>query len=206
MSTNDDLEPQQERRVLDAGALRALGHPLRVKIYEAVSQRGPQTASTLAALLDESSGATSYHLRALARHGLIIEDTEQPSGRERWWTRTPGGVIVSDQAVKGSPAGEAAMQLAVAELLRHRHDEAMQFFTTRIDREPSEWRDASIATTSGVAMTAAQTKDLTDKIQAVIDQAADAYRGQTGDGVRHVSVRADVFPLTEHDTSKEQTP
>lgn len=206
MSTNDELEPQRKHRVLDAGALRALGHPLRVKIYEALSQRGPQTASTLAAVLEESSGATSYHLRTLARHGLIQEDAEKPSGRERWWKRTPGGVTVSDEAVKGSPAGEAAMQLAVAELLRHRYDEAMQFFTTRIDREPSDWRDASIATTSGVPMTAAQTKDLTDKIQSVIDAAADAYRGQTGDDVRHVSVRADIFPLTQHDTSKEQAP
>lgn len=206
MSTNDEPGPQRKHRVLDAGALRALGHPLRVKIYEALSQRGPQTASTLAAALDESSGATSYHLRTLARHGLIQEDTEQPSRRERWWRRTPGGVTVSDEAVKGSPAGEAAMQLAVAELLRHRYDEAMQFFTTRIDREPTEWRDASIATTSGVPMTAAQAKDLTEKLQAVIDAAADTYREQVGDGVRHVTVRADVFPLAEHNTSKERTP
>ena len=33
-------------RVLDSGALRALAHPLRVKIYDILSQYGPQTASS----------------------------------------------------------------------------------------------------------------------------------------------------------------
>ena len=56
-----------EDRVLDSGALRALAHPLRVKIYDILSQYGPQTASSLAERLGESSGATSYHLRALAK-------------------------------------------------------------------------------------------------------------------------------------------
>ena len=33
-----------EDRVLDSGALRALAHPLRVRIYDILSQYGPQTA------------------------------------------------------------------------------------------------------------------------------------------------------------------
>ena len=60
-----------EDRVLDTGALRALAHPLRVQIYDILSQYGPQTASSLAERLGESSGSTSYHLRALAKHDLI---------------------------------------------------------------------------------------------------------------------------------------
>lgn len=191
-------------RALDAGALRALGHPLRVKIYEAVSQCGSQTASTLAAQLHESTGATSYHLRVLARHGLIVEDPDQPSGRECWWMRAPRGVCGPDQEAPDSPAGETAMQVAVAELLRHRFDEATQYFTTRVEQEPSAWRDASGSTAVGVPMTAAQTKELTDRIQAVIDEAAAAYRGQTGDGVRHVNVHVDIFPLEAHHTRQEQ--
>ena len=39
--------------------------------------------------LGESSGATSYHLRALAAAGLIIEDLDRRKGRERWWKRDP---------------------------------------------------------------------------------------------------------------------
>ncbi|WP_404472466.1 ArsR/SmtB family transcription factor [Microbacterium aerolatum] len=193
-----------DRRVLDAGALRALSHPLRVRIFDILAQEGPQTASTLAEILGESSGATSYHLRALARHELIREVEGERSGRERWWERPPGGIVYDSKAVQGSPAGEAALQVAVAEVHRRRHEELMEFFSGRIDREPGEWVDASTSMTSGISMTAEQTTDLIRRIEAVIDEAADAYRGQKGEGVRRVSVRADVFPLKSM-TSKKET-
>ena len=42
----------------------------------------PATASMLARELGESSGATSYHLRALAAAGLIIEDLDRALSAE----------------------------------------------------------------------------------------------------------------------------
>ena len=71
-----------EDRVLDSGALRALAHPLRVQIYDILSQYGPQTASSLAERLGESTGSTSYHLRALAKQDLIRE-AHRPRHRPR---------------------------------------------------------------------------------------------------------------------------
>lgn len=189
------------RRVLDVGALRALGHPLRVKMFDILSQEGPQTASTLAEMLGESSGATSYHLRALARHHLIRELPEKQNGRERWWERwwerPPGGIIYDPHVVEGSPAGKAALQIAVAEVHRKRHDELMEYFGRRVDLEPREWADASSSMTSSISLTAAQTSELIAQIEAVIDAAADKYRGQEGEGVRRVSVRSDVFVLPQ---------
>ncbi|WP_300267827.1 helix-turn-helix domain-containing protein [Microbacterium sp.] len=184
-----------ERRVLDAGALRALSHPLRVRIFDILAQEGPQTASTLAEILGESSGATSYHLRSLATHELIREAKSNKGGRERWWERPEGGIVYDSRAVEGSPAGEAALQVAVAEVHRRRHDELMEFFTSRIDKESVEWADASTSMTSGISMTAEQTVELTKKIEAIIDEASEKYRDQKGEGVRRVSVRADIFPL-----------
>ena len=196
-------ERHGDRRVLDAGALRALSHPLRVRIFDILAQEGPQTASTLAEILGESSGATSYHLRALARHSLIREREGEHGGRERWWERPEGGIVYDSRAVQGSPAGEAALQVAVAEAMRRRHDELMEFFGGGIDKEPAEWIDASASITSGISMTAAQTTDLIRKIEAVIDEAANTYRGQKGEGVRRVSVRSDIFPLRHLSSKKE---
>ena len=87
-------EPRSER-ILDAGALRALAHPLRVRLYDILSQYGPQTASSLAELTGESTGATSYHLRALARHDLIREVEGRGTARERWWERPAGRVTLT---------------------------------------------------------------------------------------------------------------
>ncbi|WP_298942311.1 helix-turn-helix domain-containing protein [uncultured Microbacterium sp.] len=58
MPADHDPTPVQ---ILDAGALRALAHPIRVRIFDILSQYGPQTASSLAERLHESSGSTSYH-------------------------------------------------------------------------------------------------------------------------------------------------
>jgi len=203
MSENEKVPEYRERRVLDAGALRALSHPLRVKIFDILAQEGPQTASTLAEILNESSGATSYHLRALARHDLIKEVAGKRSGRERWWERPHGGIVYDSRAVKGSPAGKAALQVAVAEVHRRRHEELMEYFTSRIDHEPAEWVDVSDSTTSSMNLTAEQTGELIRKIGAVIEEAAEKYRDQKGEGVRRISVRSDVFPLASRTTRKE---
>src|SRR5688572_10834361 len=70
---------------LDLESLKGLAHPLRVKILDLLSTYGPATATGLAERLGESSGATSYHLRQLARHGFVREVEGRGTGRERWW-------------------------------------------------------------------------------------------------------------------------
>src|SRR5829696_3333495 len=77
-------------------AMWAMTHPIRFRIYEQLRD-GPATASQLARLLGESSGTTSYHLRMLARAGVIEEDVSLGTRRERWWRR-PGLRIVPTDA------------------------------------------------------------------------------------------------------------
>ncbi len=71
--------------MLTPKALRGLTHPLRLRLLQLLQQEGPATASSLAALIEQSSGVASYHLRVLAEHGFIVEDTERGTGRDRWW-------------------------------------------------------------------------------------------------------------------------
>lgn len=73
------------REISDVEELRTLAHPLRQRILRQLGRHGPATASILGKALGESSGATSYHLRMLARHGFIEEVPERAHGRERWW-------------------------------------------------------------------------------------------------------------------------
>ena len=76
------------------------------RIYDILSQYGPQTASSLAERLGESSGSTSYHLRALAKQDLIREATDRGTGRERWWERPIGGVsFANPDAMATRPGG-----------------------------------------------------------------------------------------------------
>ena len=71
---------------LDAQSLRGLAHPLRVRLLGLLRMDGPATASGLAAVVGESSGVTSYHLRQLAAYGFVVEDDAPHASRKaRWW-------------------------------------------------------------------------------------------------------------------------
>src|SRR4051794_39958954 len=75
------------RKELDAASLKALAHPLRVQILRLLELREQMSVTSLAVELGETTGAISYHLRQLARHGLVEEGqvddgaAEEPDGR-----------------------------------------------------------------------------------------------------------------------------
>jgi DNA-binding transcriptional ArsR family regulator len=193
------------RRMLDAGALRALAHPLRVEIFDILSQYGPQTASSLAARTGESSGATSYHLRALARENLIREVEGRGSGRERWWERPAGGVEMTNPDAMRTPSGRAATQVVTTEFLNRRHHQLLQYLAASM-QAPDGNRDEAMITAATAHMTPAQTAELMERLQSVITEATERYRGQTGADVRPVSIRADIFPLPDAATATAPHP
>jgi hypothetical protein len=190
-------ERHHQDRVLDSGALRALAHPLRVKIYDILSQYGPQTASSLAERLGESSGSTSYHLRALAKQDLIREADDRGTGRERWWERPVGGVSFANPDAMTTPAGRAATQVVMNEFLRNRNDQLLDFVNRGIGGEDEMWQEGTLISTATARLTPEQSKDLALKIMALIDETVDNYRNQTGENVRPVTIRADLFPLPQ---------
>ena len=80
----DWFDPGQDH-LLTPKTLRGLVHPIRLRLLDLLQADGPATATGLGKRIDESSGVTSYHLRVLAEHGFVVEDTERGTGRDRWW-------------------------------------------------------------------------------------------------------------------------
>jgi DNA-binding MarR family transcriptional regulator len=77
------------RTITSAAELKAMTHPLRQRIARHLSTHGPATSTTLAQVLGENTGTTSYHLRQLERFGFVEEIPERSAGRERWWRAVP---------------------------------------------------------------------------------------------------------------------
>lgn len=77
--------PISRKIVEDLETLKAVSHPLRLRLLGRLRSAGPATASELGRALGESSGSTSYHLRQLERFGFVGDDDHQPSGRQRRW-------------------------------------------------------------------------------------------------------------------------
>ncbi|MDQ3102980.1 MAG: helix-turn-helix domain-containing protein [Actinomycetota bacterium] len=128
-------------RSLGARQVRALAHPLRMRMLDSLRD-GPATASMLARDLGESSGATSYHLRALEAAELLIEDLSRRKGRERWWMRNPerSGLISS------VPADDAEYGAALAQLesvILSRDEEALDRYLSARELYSEEWQESS---------------------------------------------------------------
>ncbi|WP_087886754.1 ArsR/SmtB family transcription factor [Streptomyces alboflavus] len=93
------LDPERE-----PAAIKALTHPLRVRLLGLLRMDGPATASELAARTGESSASTSYHLRVLAKYAFVAE-AEHRDGRERRWRAVHAVTTWDHAAMEASPVG-----------------------------------------------------------------------------------------------------
>ncbi|WP_406383935.1 helix-turn-helix domain-containing protein [Streptomyces sp. NBC_01618] len=112
----------EQRRVLDpeqdAAALKALTHPLRIRLLGLLRQDGPATASELAVRTGESSASTSYHLRVLAKYAFVAE-AEHRDGRERRWQAVHSVTSWSNKAMEDSPGSRAYVSLSRRAQIQH---------------------------------------------------------------------------------------
>ena len=83
----DGPRPRDDRLHLDLTdpkAMRALAHPLRWALLEALGHAGTLTATQASEMLGESPANCAFHLRTLAKYGFV-EEAGGGKGRERPW-------------------------------------------------------------------------------------------------------------------------
>jgi DNA-binding transcriptional ArsR family regulator len=108
--------PEVERVELsDPRAIRALAHPARLLVIDALYDQGIElTATQAAALAGITPSAMSYHLRALERFGIARRAAEGGDARERPWVRAGRTLAIRPTAVAPSTAGVAATSAVLA--------------------------------------------------------------------------------------------
>lgn len=191
--------PKADRaeRVVDLESLKALAHPLRVSIIDVLSTYGEFTASGLAERLGESSGATSYHLRQLEKHGFVREVPGKGVGRERWWERAPGGITLASKEFNESEAGRQASRLVVNEWTSNRERILRDFVERGLDELSDEWVEASIVSLTNVVVTAAQLAEFTERYKEMAARFAEENRGKKMPGARPVHLQFHGFPVLD---------
>jgi helix-turn-helix protein len=88
----DGPRPRDDRLQLDLTdpkAMRALAHPLRWALLEALGHAGTLTATQASEMLGESPANCAFHLRTLAKYGFV-EEAGGGKGRERPWRQAYG--------------------------------------------------------------------------------------------------------------------
>ncbi|MCU1527610.1 MAG: hypothetical protein JWP75_1373 [Frondihabitans sp.] len=193
---SDEPRTPGTRRTLDQSALRALAHPLRVELYETLSALGSSTASALAERLGESSGSTSYHLRQLARHGLVREVEGKGSGRERWWEVEPGGFTV-EAFDHEQESGRVAAQMVVRQLERNRAA-LLEDLHARPDEIGPEWHQGTMLATINVTATPAELIALREAFDEFSAKYIDPLRNRelTTDS-RRAQIHFNAFPILD---------
>jgi DNA-binding transcriptional ArsR family regulator len=166
-------DPQQDRQVTDPADLKAVAHPLRVRMLALLRRHGPATATELAQQLDTESGSTSYHLRILARHGFVAEAAADPQRRrhprERRWAAVHRTTGWSNTQLAATDAGREA-----AAMMRRRQVEVLigdvERFEAELDRLSPAWVEAAGIGDLQVRLTEASLTALWDRFYAHLDE------------------------------------
>ena len=169
-------------------SIRALAHPARLAIIDALATGEELTATQCAELTGLSPSATAYHLKLLERYGLAETAPPRPDRRERPW-RATGRQIQADLDIS-APAGASAAAAVVAAHIDMTRAIAVEF-TAAGHAEPQQWRDAAMLTNADLWLTAEEFQRVGRELKAVIAP----YRRRTRPaGSRQVRVMIGAVP------------
>ncbi|SCE82529.1 helix-turn-helix domain-containing protein [Micromonospora mirobrigensis] len=186
---------QRRMRISDPQVMRALAHPARLSIMEHLSTlEGGATATECAELVGLSPSATSYHLRALARFGLVEQAPSRGDARERVW-RTFSQSWMVDAGRDAGPEARAA-EATLVEAHTARDAERTRDWLRRAGDEPPEWYAATLSNDTLLLVTAEELAELNERVMELLAP----YRQRTRQadppaGARTVAAHYKVVPL-----------
>jgi DNA-binding transcriptional ArsR family regulator len=192
MSASYDQERSPEDappyRFENPRSIRALAHPARLAIIDALATGEELTATQCAELTGLSPSATAYHLKLLEQYGLAEAAAPRPDRRERPW-RATGRQIQTDLDIS-APAGASAAAAVVAAHIDMTRAIAVEF-TAAGHAEPEQWRDAAVLNNADLWLTVEEFQRVGKDLGAVIAP----YRRRTRPaGSRQVRVMNVVVP------------
>jgi predicted ArsR family transcriptional regulator len=110
-------------------------HPVREALLELIGREGIVTATVAARELGGSTGLYSFHLRQLARFG-IIEEAPSAGGRVRPWRLARAGAVPSPDQAASRPVSDAEL----SEVARGLEDESYRRWLDQLHTVPAVWR------------------------------------------------------------------
>jgi len=157
-------KPADLPEVSDVRTLRALTHPVRIALLEALTIAGPATATELAELIGETPTTCSFHLRQLAKYGYI-EEAGGGKGRQRPWRPSAVGMRLSDT---DDDPGATMAAAALLEMLRSRQLKRAATWKQAKSSYPKKWREAASDSQFLAYLTAPELKRLNDDIVELV--------------------------------------
>lgn len=173
--------------------MRAMAHPLRVALLEAMRRDGEITATRAAELLGESPGNMSWHLQTLAKYGFVEEAGEGRGRRRPWRLTSESRTFESD--LTDDPETAAAGEALERVFLARSYDHIREWWSRRLTY-PVKWRRSAFLTDSVKYLTAEELHAVMEEITAIYDRFADRdVKEKRPAGARPVHLQALGHPL-----------
>ena len=185
-------DSRQSLELTDPRALRAVAHPLRLQLIGLLRDQGPLTATQAGQRLGESAQSCWFHLRQLAKYGLV-EEAGGGRGRERPWRAT--AMTTTLPKVADTPEMAAATELLMTVLAERYFEDLMRWLSARAG-EPAEWQQAAVFGDSLLYVTAEELTTLKRDLYALIDRYQERVpdRALRPPGARPVTFQHFAFP------------
>jgi DNA-binding transcriptional ArsR family regulator len=186
--------PKENRATIsEPEALAALTHPVRLDLLTHLMAAGPATASQCARAVGDTPSNCSYHLRVLAKHGLVGAG-ESTDGRERPWRALVTGFSVDGvQDEPGTPTAKGAAALLALSVQRDQR--LVRDYLARRDQVPRRWRQADGYSTYTLRLTPAELTALGEALDGLIRPYLAATREDPPRGADLVHCGLHAFPL-----------
>ncbi|MGH7691207.1 MAG: helix-turn-helix domain-containing protein [Candidatus Dormibacteria bacterium] len=154
----------------DVATLKALAHPLRLRILGSLRIDGPATATMLARALSTDTGQTSFHLRKLAEAALVEDATELGKGRERWWRASAGATHWDPVALLRDPESESVL-LGFEDAALHVWADSLRHFIDTRREWSEEWINAASSADYQIRLTPAGLTQLVGELHDAVERA-----------------------------------
>ena len=175
---------------LDAAGMRALAHPVRVRILFEL-RSAPATATMLSEKVGASPSVTSWHLRHLAEHGLVEDAPELGRGRERFWRQVGTGfryAVTDESSFAAAQALQSALDDATGDVVAHWRREVGPAL-------PGEWLAQSGTQDTTVRVTPEELAGINRTLESLL--APYVRRSVPPTGARSVRMVRHVMPAAE---------
>lgn len=152
-------------QLTDPRALRAVAHPTRLKLLGELRRVGPLTATQAGERIGESPAGCSFHLRLLAKYGLV-EEAGGGRGRARPWRATAMGHRWASRGPGGEPdeAGDMLTRVVV-----ERWFEESLAWVDRRREETEEWAEAALFEDRLLYVTPAEFEELSRRVGELVE-------------------------------------
>jgi DNA-binding transcriptional ArsR family regulator len=171
--------------------MRAMAHPVRLAVLSFLQHSGPATATMLSPHVGATPSVTSWHLRHLARFGLVgdADPAEVPGDRrQRWWKALSRGM-------RPGPSGDPASQMLARQMYSVARDQADHWVATTWLRLESDWMRVAGVSTTNVRLTTAELEALDERINELL--APFVHRAEVPGDARPVRILRHYLPDAE---------